>query len=266
MLHCHNCLDFVCEYRCCHCGCFSGKVQYHKLIISALNRFIKDDTYLFEKDLNERAQTHKIAEYLQHLLPDYNVDCEYNKKLNTTKTLDFDYIVQEIKNFVDKNKETTKNNNIFEILRYAFGWNEISELRGIFSELAKDLDNPVRIADESDVGTDFAGSFLEFSTSKNNSKKYVKRVFPDIIAHMRGRKNNKIVIEAKKASNRNDEAKIFDIIKLNLFTQIPGQYDYCAGYFVELPSGPISDRFTIDIRQCNLIPSSNVFVVRVVQL
>lgn len=37
------------------------------------------DSFLFEKDLNERTITHKLAEYLQQEFKDWNVDCEYNR-------------------------------------------------------------------------------------------------------------------------------------------------------------------------------------------
>ena len=54
-----------------------------KVILSkfkrALQNFYKKDFLLIEYKVAERALTHKLAEYLQTLFPDYNVDCEYNK-------------------------------------------------------------------------------------------------------------------------------------------------------------------------------------------
>ena len=48
---------------------------------------LKNDHYLLEKNVNERAITHKLAEYLQMLFPEYNVDCEYNKNFKEPNTL-----------------------------------------------------------------------------------------------------------------------------------------------------------------------------------
>lgn len=55
----------------------------NKMILSKLKRalknFYKKESFLVEYKVAERALTHKLAEYLQKLFPDYNVDCEYNK-------------------------------------------------------------------------------------------------------------------------------------------------------------------------------------------
>lgn len=45
----------------------------------ALKNFYKKESLLVEYKVAERALTHKLAEYLQKLFHDYNVDCEYNK-------------------------------------------------------------------------------------------------------------------------------------------------------------------------------------------
>ncbi len=44
----------------------------------ALGMLSKNDVFLLEYDVNERSISHKLAEYLQQLFPDYHVDCEYN--------------------------------------------------------------------------------------------------------------------------------------------------------------------------------------------
>ena len=46
---------------------------------SALHMFGVQDSYLLSNDLHERTITHKLAEYLQPLFPNWNVDCEYNR-------------------------------------------------------------------------------------------------------------------------------------------------------------------------------------------
>ena len=45
----------------------------------ALKNFYKKESLLVKYKVAERALTHKLAEYLQKLFHDYDVDCEYNK-------------------------------------------------------------------------------------------------------------------------------------------------------------------------------------------
>ena len=44
----------------------------------ALDKLYVKDCYLLKHSAHERSITHKLAEYLQELFPDYDVDCEYN--------------------------------------------------------------------------------------------------------------------------------------------------------------------------------------------
>ncbi|MDO9325889.1 MAG: hypothetical protein Q7T80_13150 [Methanoregula sp.] len=53
----------------------------------AIQILVKKDVYLLENNVHERSITHKLAEYLQILFPDLNVDCEYNKKGDATEIL-----------------------------------------------------------------------------------------------------------------------------------------------------------------------------------
>ncbi|MCK4953258.1 hypothetical protein KAS14_05700 [Candidatus Bathyarchaeota archaeon] len=46
----------------------------------ALGILLKHDSSLLKNDVNERSISHKLAEYLQRQFPDWNVDCEYNRK------------------------------------------------------------------------------------------------------------------------------------------------------------------------------------------
>jgi len=46
----------------------------------ALNILFKNDWFLLENRANERSIAHKIAEYMQVLFPEWNIDCEYNRK------------------------------------------------------------------------------------------------------------------------------------------------------------------------------------------
>jgi hypothetical protein len=46
----------------------------------AIGVLLKNDAELLKIDVHERSITHKFAEYLQFQFPDWNVDCEYNRK------------------------------------------------------------------------------------------------------------------------------------------------------------------------------------------
>lgn len=52
-----------------------------------------------EIDVNGRAITYKLAEYLQELFPDFNVDCEYNRFEELKKKLD---LPKNVPNLDDK--------------------------------------------------------------------------------------------------------------------------------------------------------------------
>lgn len=52
-----------------------------------LTTLLDRDRELLELDVNERSLAHKLAEYLQCEFPDWNVDCEYNRKFSIPKRL-----------------------------------------------------------------------------------------------------------------------------------------------------------------------------------
>jgi hypothetical protein len=58
-------------------------------LLDALRTFVRQDSYLLSHDLHERTLTHKLAEYLQPLFPDWNVDCEYNRDGHDPKRVRF---------------------------------------------------------------------------------------------------------------------------------------------------------------------------------
>lgn len=223
------------------CKCLD--IIYHNIIEKAITELIKSDEYLLKNNLNERTITHKLAEILQELLPEYNVDCEYNKNLKLPKTLDFNDIVNSIKKFLkDKRNKELMNN----------------KLESYLDILYKELEEAQGLEDESGIL-----SYLQLS-SKDENKKYIKRVYPDIIAHLRGHKINKIVVEAKKETNKNKEARYFDLIKLGLFTQINGQYCYDIGYFIDFPN-KIPSKFDIKITPKTIVSNSNVYIVEIIK-
>jgi len=121
----------------------------------ALGILRKSDFFLLAKGVNERSIAHKFAEYLQEQFPDWNVDCEYNRK-------------------------------------------------GIKPKELKDI----RECDE---------------------RKKTNRVFPDIIVHQRNTKRNLLVIELKKTGLDSR----CDIKKLELLTNMEGNYGYSLGLFVQ---------------------------------
>lgn len=53
----------------------------------AIEILFLNDIFLLTNSVHERSICHKFAEYLQILFPDWDVDCEYNKKGNATKRL-----------------------------------------------------------------------------------------------------------------------------------------------------------------------------------
>jgi hypothetical protein len=53
----------------------------------AIEILFKNDAFLLENDVHERAITHKFAEYLQAQFPDWHVDCEYNRDHMESKAL-----------------------------------------------------------------------------------------------------------------------------------------------------------------------------------
>lgn len=48
-------------------------------IIASVNRLLHHDAYLLRVDVNERTIAHRFAVHVESLLPDWNVDCEYNR-------------------------------------------------------------------------------------------------------------------------------------------------------------------------------------------
>ena len=62
--------------------------EINRKINVAIGILFKNDAYLLVNDVHERSVSHKLAEYLQGQFPDWNVDCEYDKKGIEPKKLD----------------------------------------------------------------------------------------------------------------------------------------------------------------------------------
>ena len=54
------------------------QVELDKLV-AALGEFYAHETFLLEKDLGERALTHRLALCLERQYPGWDVDCDYNR-------------------------------------------------------------------------------------------------------------------------------------------------------------------------------------------
>jgi len=49
------------------------------IIKSCLQKLRRLDKYLLDKKANERAITHKLAKYLEDHIPEFDIDCEYDR-------------------------------------------------------------------------------------------------------------------------------------------------------------------------------------------
>ena len=48
-------------------------------VLAALDCLLREDAYLLKVDANERSISHRFGMYFQAQLPNYHVDCEYNR-------------------------------------------------------------------------------------------------------------------------------------------------------------------------------------------
>jgi hypothetical protein len=119
------------------------------ILATARDRFFAHDQFLLSTKAHERTVTHRIAVYLEQLLPGWHVDCEYNRQ-------------------------------------------------GVLPDPKSDGDG--------------------------------NRVFPDVIVHVRGRKRNLLVLEAKPVWAPEEE-KLADRDKLLRILQVhPYRHAYLLHY------------------------------------
>lgn len=190
------------------------------LVKTGLDLLIKNDEYLLTNNLNERSITHKLAEHYQHLFPRWNVDCEYNRNLDADKK-----IVIDPKVLLDNMAKTLETN--------FYGDNtNLGQPREVFTvEEIRNLERQLR---EPEIDYDEELELFYFILTLTNGKKTKKTIYPDIIIHKRGTSDNYIVIEAKKTSNSNREARLFDIVKLLTLVK-SDDFNYKQGVFIDLP-------------------------------
>jgi hypothetical protein len=48
-------------------------------VVAALKELYAREAFLFERDLGERALTHRLAVYLERQFPDFEVDCDFDR-------------------------------------------------------------------------------------------------------------------------------------------------------------------------------------------
>jgi hypothetical protein len=131
-----------------------------KVIVEALGELIEKDGYLLKVDANERSIVHRFALHLQKRLPEWHVDCEYNRDGVDPKHIEYHPLTPD----------------------------------------AEDTE--------------------------------AKTVYPDVIVHLRGTKNNYLVIELKKSTN--SVSRKVDIAKLRGYKQDLG---YGFALFLKLRAG-----------------------------
>ena len=55
------------------------KDEFERIIKCCLQKLRRLDKYLLDINVNERTITHKLAQYLEEYIPEFDVDCEYNR-------------------------------------------------------------------------------------------------------------------------------------------------------------------------------------------
>ena len=64
---------------------FPSAEEIKDAVRQALQKFYLNDIYLIHADVHERSLTFRLGMYLQELFPSWNVDCEYNKNIETIR-------------------------------------------------------------------------------------------------------------------------------------------------------------------------------------
>lgn len=178
--------------------------QIKEAIAHAINKLMAQDSYLLMHNVNERSLTHKLGEYLQQSLAQFNVDCEYNRML-------------------DRNGRVVRKTIIL--------WEAMNTIRSKHSALRGERDN---LSFDGRPVEDARGRVSYFLQKTENGKERVLPIYPDIICHTRGSKRNLLVIEAKKSSNNDKAAKAFDLVKLMAMVE---QLGYKYGFYIDFPCG-----------------------------
>jgi len=186
-----------------------------------LKILLSSDGYLLANNLNERAVTHKLAEHYQKLFYEWNVDCEYNRNLGRSKK-----VIIDPKKILQQMADTLEGNGYFKEL---FQKAEMPIKKEHMQDLEKQLRDPKRLEYLEDY-------YAVFRLTLLNKKTVKKIIYPDIIIHHRGTRDNHIVLEAKKSINKDSKAKAYDLVKLVTLVS-SADFKYKCGYFINLPVG-----------------------------
>ncbi len=72
-------------------------------LVKCLESLVHHDAFLLTNDVNERTISHRLGLYLQQALPEWHVDCEYNRNHDDPKMLD----IQRRRTISDDTQATT---------------------------------------------------------------------------------------------------------------------------------------------------------------
>jgi hypothetical protein len=67
-----------------------------ELFVKTILKFIVQEKFILEKNLNERTITHKLAEHIKDAFTGYDVDCEYNKMGKENVDIDEEYVSKRL--------------------------------------------------------------------------------------------------------------------------------------------------------------------------
>lgn len=197
-----------------------------KSVNISLNKLVRHDSYLLLEDVNERSITHKLAEYLQRVYPEWNVDCEFNRNLSGPKNISIDPhdFLRRMAGILEQGGEFNERVLDLEILRHEnVTRDDIEYLRA-------------QLLDANNLVYDEEFDLVLFVLKLRDGGKLLKTIYPDIIVHKRGVTDNYIVIEAKKSTNRVKESRLYDLVKLLTLVE-SSEYNYRKGFFIDVPCG-----------------------------
>jgi hypothetical protein len=103
-----------------------------KRFVSAVGRMIDYDMYLLEKNVHEQTIGHRIAVYMEDYFPEENIDCEYNKNGDLSKTID-DIVINKPDIIVHRRGLNSHNTLCIEIKKgiSTIGKGDLRKLKGL---------------------------------------------------------------------------------------------------------------------------------------
>ncbi len=134
------------------------------VVMAALNCLLQKDGYLLEVDANERSISHRFAMYLQEQLPDYHIDCEYNRDGVEPKRIGHLDLHPDI--------EDTDGKTVFpDIIAHTRNTKKnylVIEIKKTTSRVDRNIDRQKLSAYKRDLNYQFA-LFIEFATDRQAS-------------------------------------------------------------------------------------------------